>query len=250
MNQNRLQCSITEMSACVNHLKQEVIASKENWKKHYKSRKNIFGFETSKENRNSCNSFLPYTCHKMAETTAFIHTNAPSLLIARLPPLYLCKVHISGFYIPLNITLRFWDTKKRCVLVIPKLYTACEKLKSKENMAVLINALKSAKIQEIIYNFFRFKASFQYFKLIRHFPCFASKIKAGSVHCHPLPLDSRVDCFIRNSRPLLTNAPPPPPTRAFIYTNKYSKTSKLDFYSVSCCPQNLAYSFIFRSYHV
>ena len=34
--------------------------------------------------------------------TIFIHTKAPSLLIAPPPPLNLCKVHILGFYIPLN----------------------------------------------------------------------------------------------------------------------------------------------------
>ena len=45
--------------------------------------------------------------------TVFIHTNAPSLIIAPPPPpLYLCKAHFSGFYIPFN-SQHLCDSEKK-----------------------------------------------------------------------------------------------------------------------------------------
>ena len=54
------------------------------------------------------------------------------------------------------------------------------------------------KIRDKLYNFFKFKVCFQYFKFSCHYTCWqlASKIKAVSVHYHPLPLDSSVDFYI------------------------------------------------------
>ena len=63
----------------------------------FKLQKSIFCYINCSQQMREMTSIWRHVC------TVFIRTNAPSLLIAPPPPpLYPCKVHISGYYIPLN----------------------------------------------------------------------------------------------------------------------------------------------------
>ena len=115
------------------------------------------------------------------------------------------KFIFRGFtFLSLANTFAILGFKKNAFLVLLLLNT---KRKSEQNMAVLIT-LKSAKKYEIkLYNFFRFKVCFEYFKLSRHYTCWqASSRREVSInaHCH---WTRELIFFIRNSRPpFLKNA--------------------------------------------
>ena len=108
--------------------------------------------------------------------TIFISINAPSLLVAPPPALplqssYFGVLHPSQQPAP----LRFRDSKKRCVLVLPQSNTAYEKIrKSQQDKAIMVTNA-SAKIRDTLYNFFKFKVCFLYFKLFRHYTCWLAR---------------------------------------------------------------------------
>ena len=132
----------------------------------------------------------------------FIVINAPSLLIAPLPLLYLCKVHISGFYIPLN-SQNLCDSEKWCVLVLPKriLLTRNKENKNKTWQFWSQTHWNLQKYEIKLHNFFRFKVCFKYFKLSRHYTCQQARTRQQVsiiAHCH---WSRDMILFICNSRP-------------------------------------------------
>ena len=81
---------------------------------------------------------------------------------------------------------------------------------------MITNAMKSAKIQDKLYNFFKFKVCFQYFKVSRQYTCWQARLRllvSIIARCH---WTQEMIFFIGNSHPFLKMHRP-----RGVYTNKY-----------------------------
>ena len=119
----------------------------------------------------------------------------PSLLIAPPPSSLPLQSSYFGVLHPSQQPTPLRDSEKWCVLVLPKRISRTRNKENKNKTWQFWSQthwnLQKYKIK--LYNFFKFKVYFQYFKAVSPLYMLTSEIKATSVHYRPLPLDSRFD---------------------------------------------------------
>ena len=159
-------------------------------------------------------------------STVFIRINAPSLLV--IPSLLSTfeKFIFQGFTsLSTAITFAIPGFPKKMHFSTSPIEYRLREIKKVTTRQSSYDHKRNEICKNKLNNFFKFKVCFQYFKLSHHYTCWQARSRR--VHYHPLPLDSRVDFFIGNSRP-----PSPPHFLKMhcprgVYTNKYGKSNQL-----------------------